>query len=84
LFFQSGVTVKRICYYHAGCPDGFGAAWAVYRAWGNDARYVARGHEDRFQLPVPRIDAVGQVAGLPAAGLVEDALSSPEVRRAYA
>jgi oligoribonuclease NrnB/cAMP/cGMP phosphodiesterase (DHH superfamily) len=40
--------VKRNCYFHAGCPDGFGAAWAVWRAWGADARYVARGHEDRF------------------------------------
>jgi oligoribonuclease NrnB/cAMP/cGMP phosphodiesterase (DHH superfamily) len=40
--------VKRTCYYHAGCPDGFGAAWAVWRAWGGDARYVARGHDDPF------------------------------------
>ena len=23
--------MKRICFYHAGCPDGFGAAWAVRR-----------------------------------------------------
>ena len=40
--------VKRTCFYHAGCPDGFGAAWAVWRAWGSDGRYVARGHEDAF------------------------------------
>ena len=40
--------MKRSCYFHAGCPDGFGAAWAVWRAWGGDARYVARGHEDAF------------------------------------
>jgi oligoribonuclease NrnB/cAMP/cGMP phosphodiesterase (DHH superfamily) len=38
--------MKRTCFYHAGCPDGFGAAWAVWRAWGDDARYVPRGHED--------------------------------------
>lgn len=38
--------VKRRCYYHAGCPDGFGAVWAVWRAWGYDGRYVAHGHED--------------------------------------
>jgi oligoribonuclease NrnB/cAMP/cGMP phosphodiesterase (DHH superfamily) len=38
--------VKRTCFYHAGCPDGFGAVWAVWRAWGDSARYVARGHED--------------------------------------
>lgn len=39
--------MKRICYYHAGCPDGFGAAWAAWRSWGDQGRFVARGHEDR-------------------------------------
>jgi oligoribonuclease NrnB/cAMP/cGMP phosphodiesterase (DHH superfamily) len=38
--------VERVCYFHAGCPDGFGAAWSVWRAWGADARYVPRGHEN--------------------------------------
>jgi len=37
--------VRRVCYYHAGCPDGFGAAWAVWRAWGDEARYVPRSHD---------------------------------------
>jgi oligoribonuclease NrnB/cAMP/cGMP phosphodiesterase (DHH superfamily) len=40
--------VKHTCFYHAGCPDGFGAAWAVRRAWGREARFVAQGHEDRL------------------------------------
>ena len=40
--------MKRICFFHAGCPDGFGAAWSVWRAWGDEARYVPRGHEDSF------------------------------------
>jgi len=39
--------VKKICFYHAGCPDGFGAAWSVRSAWGEDAYYIARSHEDR-------------------------------------
>ena len=39
--------MKRACFYHAGCPDGFGAAWAARTAWGEDARYVARRHEHR-------------------------------------
>ena len=39
--------VKRVCFYHSGCPDGFGAAWSVRGAWGEDAYYVARSHEDR-------------------------------------
>ncbi len=38
-----------MCVYHAGCPDGFGAAWAVSRAWGTEATYVARGHNDRLR-----------------------------------
>jgi hypothetical protein len=38
--------VRRVCFYHAGCPDGFGAAWAVWRAWGEGADYLPRGHED--------------------------------------
>jgi hypothetical protein len=36
----------RTCYFHAGCPDGFGAAWAVWHAWQGDGRFVARGHDD--------------------------------------
>ena len=42
--------MKRRCFYHAGCPDGFGAAWAVWRAWGDDARYIAHGHESPIDL----------------------------------
>jgi hypothetical protein len=42
--------VRQRCFYHAGCPDGFGAAWAVRRAWGDDARYIAHGHEDPIDL----------------------------------
>jgi len=39
----------QVCFYHAGCPDGFGAAWAVFQVWGDAARYVPRGHEDRVR-----------------------------------
>lgn len=38
--------MNRYCFYHAGCPDGFGAAFAVWTVWGGDAKYVARGHDD--------------------------------------
>jgi oligoribonuclease NrnB/cAMP/cGMP phosphodiesterase (DHH superfamily) len=38
--------MRRVCFYHAGCPDGLGAAWAVRQAWGDTADYRARGHED--------------------------------------
>ena len=40
--------MKRNLIYHAGCPDGFGAAWAARRAWGDDARYIPRSHDDDF------------------------------------
>jgi oligoribonuclease NrnB/cAMP/cGMP phosphodiesterase (DHH superfamily) len=42
--------VSAVCYYHAGCPDGFGAAWAVRRAWGEKGRYEPRGHDDELEL----------------------------------
>ena len=38
--------MRRVCFYHAGCPDGFGAAWALWRAWGDHASYLPRGHDD--------------------------------------
>ena len=37
--------MQRICFYHAGCPDGFGAAWSVRQAWKADARYIPLRHE---------------------------------------
>jgi hypothetical protein len=42
--------MRRICFFHAGCPDGFGAAWAVWRAWGDDAEYLPRGHDDALDF----------------------------------
>jgi hypothetical protein len=47
--------VKRTCFFHAGCPDGFGAAWAAWAAWGDDGRYVPRGHEDGLD-PLRHVD----------------------------
>ena len=38
--------MKRVCFYHAGCPDGFGAAWSAWSAWGEAGQYVAFGHDD--------------------------------------
>lgn len=42
--------MKKICFYHAGCPDGFGAVWSVRGAWGDSGRFVARGHDDRVRM----------------------------------
>jgi len=58
--------VKRICFYHGGCPDGFGAAWAVHAAWRDGGRFVARGHEDRVRLPECRDAFVAFVDIAPA------------------
>lgn len=42
--------MKKICFYHAGCPDGFGAVWAVRSVWGDRGHFIARGHEDRVRM----------------------------------
>ena len=36
---RSGLTYD-LCVYHANCPDGFGAAWAVRGALGDAVRFV--------------------------------------------
>lgn len=41
--------VQRICFYHAGCPDGFGAAWSAWCAWKDEGRYVSRRHEHTIE-----------------------------------
>jgi hypothetical protein len=43
--------MRRVCFYHSGCPDGFGAAWAVWRAWGDDAEYRPIGHDEPIDAP---------------------------------
>jgi len=50
--------VRKVCIYHAGCPDGFGAAWAAWRAWGEDGFYVARSHDDPIDTSQFRGDHV--------------------------
>ena len=32
--------MKKLCIYHGNCADGFGAAWAVKQALGNDVEFV--------------------------------------------
>ncbi|MEE2674485.1 MAG: hypothetical protein VX466_11860 [Myxococcota bacterium] len=41
--------MQHICFYHAGCPDGFGAAWSAWRAWQDTGRYIPRGHEHNIE-----------------------------------
>ena len=60
--------MARVCYYHAGCPDGFGAAWAVRYAWGETASYVSRGHDERIERGAHRGDEVAFVDIAPSNG----------------
>jgi len=64
--------MKKICFYHAGCPDGFGAAWSVRSAWGDQGRYIARGHEDRVRLDECEDALVAFVDIAPARDELED------------
>jgi hypothetical protein len=76
--------MRRICFYHAGCPDGFGAAWAVWRAWGDAGLYLPRGHDDRLRAHeyaddvvafvdiAPHNDSLAELARLAAQVIVLD------------
>tara|TARA_A200000159_G_C7338331_1_gene346022 strand:- start:9098 stop:9937 length:840 start_codon:yes stop_codon:yes gene_type:complete len=35
---------KVLVLYHANCPDGFGAAWAFWKKYGDSARYIPVSH----------------------------------------
>jgi oligoribonuclease NrnB/cAMP/cGMP phosphodiesterase (DHH superfamily) len=41
--------MRHVCIFHAGCPDGFGAAWSAWLSWGDRGAYVARGHDDALR-----------------------------------
>ena len=41
---------NSIVIYHKNCFDGYGAAWAAYKKYGNDAVYIAA--SDRLVLPI--------------------------------
>lgn len=43
--------------YHGGCPDGFGAAWAAWRKFGDDAEYIPVKHGN----PPPELPDGSQV-----------------------
>lgn len=64
-----------LCIYHGNCDDGFGAAWAIWKLWGNEVAYVpgVYGKEPPdvagkhvlmvdFSFKRPVIDAMAQTA----------------------
>ena len=42
--------MRNVCIFHAGCPDGFGAAWSAWLLWGDRGAYVPRGHDDVLRM----------------------------------
>lgn len=40
------ITKPIVFFYHANCTDGFSAAWAAWRTFGDSAQYVATFHEE--------------------------------------
>ena len=36
--------------YHAPCPDGFAAAYAAWRKFGDNASYLSAGHGQLFDV----------------------------------
>jgi len=64
--------MRRVCFYHAGCPDGFGAAWAVWRAWGDSAAYLPRGHDDELRADEYAGDRVAFVDIAPPNGVLRE------------
>lgn len=39
-------TKKIVILYHNNCPDGFGAAWAAWKKFGNKAKYIGVNHTE--------------------------------------
>ena len=37
---------KIVVLYHNNCPDGFGAAWAAWKKFGNKAEYIGVNHQE--------------------------------------
>ncbi|MEX3983857.1 DHHA1 domain-containing protein [Paraburkholderia sp. EG287A] len=48
--------MKPLIIYHAECPDGFGAAYAAWRKWGEKAEYVPAEHGSYQTLDELEVD----------------------------
>ena len=44
---------KVLCIFHASCPDGLGAAWAVHRALGDEVEFVSAKYGEQHELLTP-------------------------------
>jgi len=43
--------MKKLCIYHGNCADGFGAAWAVHKRFGDDVEF----HPGVYQTEPPEV-----------------------------
>jgi hypothetical protein len=41
-----------VCVYHGNCDDGFGAAWAIWKRWGNDVCFIPGSYSSPFTYDV--------------------------------
>lgn len=44
---EHGMWKPDVMLYHANCADGFGAAWAAWKRWGNEIDYVPVSYGER-------------------------------------
>lgn len=44
---SNGKGKKIVVIYHGSCPDGFGAAWAAWKKFGNKAEYRGVSHSEK-------------------------------------
>mgnify|MGYP003394533242 FL=1 len=44
------ITHNTLFFYHADCPDGFGAAWAAFNFLKNEAQYIPISHSVKWFL----------------------------------
>lgn len=80
------MTATPLVIYHADCQDGFGAAWAARRHFGDDAAYLPAQYGDEppsvvpdadiyildFSYPRPALEALAASRELPARVVVID------------
>jgi uncharacterized protein len=78
-----------ICLYHAHCADGFGAAWAIWRKFGDDCQYIPASYgtplnvdfTGKHMLMVDfsmKRDAILELAGVAASVVILDHHKSAE------
>lgn len=72
------MTTRKLCIYHADCNDGFGAAWAIWKRYGDEFEY----HPGVHGAPPPPVegrDVVMVDFAYPRAGFADIAAKAKSV-----